>query len=224
MLDILNADQISKVFSNQQVAVKPVSIKIKKGEIYVIEGKSGSGKSTLLSMLGGMEKPTKGKVYYKGRSFYDMNGSEQSEIRGKSFGFVFQSFHLIPELTVKDNIELPLQFVENTDKIWDTKDLAANLGIEHVLTKKPSYLSGGEQQRVAIARALITNPSILFADEPTGNLDSKTTELIVKLLIQLNHQYKISLVIVTHEKNLIKAPHTLFIMENGYLKAENVHV
>lgn len=219
---ILQAKDISKRYNNLSV-VNPTNFTIQDGSIYVIEGKSGSGKSTLLSMLGGMEKPSTGKVYIGNESLYDMTDKEQSRIRGELFGFVFQSFQLIPELTVRENIELPLKFIKKESK-WDIYELMSELGIEGHLNKKPGFLSGGEQQRVAIARALITSPKVIFADEPTGNLDTKTTSLIIELLTSLTITQKLSLVIVTHEKNLIKSSHSLFTIKDGYLKAEYENV
>ncbi|MEK5066104.1 ABC transporter ATP-binding protein [Cytobacillus sp. FSL R5-0596] len=171
---------------------------ISKGEISIIEGKSGSGKSTLLSILGGMEQPTKGKVYYNNHSLYDLSDYEQSKIRGEKFGFIFQSFQLIPELTAKENIELPLEFIGNNKSEWKVFELAEELGIKYQLDKKPPFLSGGEQQRVAIARALITSPEVIFADEPTGNLDENTSKVIVNLLTKLCLQQHVSLVVVTN--------------------------
>ncbi|MGG3846216.1 putative ABC transport system ATP-binding protein [Aeribacillus composti] len=223
---ILKAEEISKSFNtyNNYLVVKPTSFSVKKGEIYVIEGKSGSGKSTFLSMIGGLEKPSNGRVFFENKSFYELNDNEQSRIRGESFGFIFQSFQLIPELTVKENIELPFNFVKASNKnMLNVNELANELDISRHLSKKPNYLSGGEQQRVAIARALITCPKILFADEPTGNLDQETTKLVIKLLIKLSKKYNISLIIVTHEKNLIKEPHYLYKMNDGVLKVENKH-
>lgn len=198
--------------------IKQANISLEKGKVYVIEGKSGSGKSTLLSMLGGLEPPTYGKIMFKGKSFYDLEEDEQATIRGKSFGFVFQSFNLIPELTVKENIELPIHFITDKNLILNIQDLTKVLEIDKKLNHKPAYLSGGEQQRVAIARALITNPEIIFADEPTGNLDYKTTKIIVDLLSKLNIERQITLVIVTHERGLINIPHTKFEMKDGQLR------
>lgn len=215
---LLTAKNINKTFSNVHTIIKQANISLEKGKVYVIEGKSGSGKSTLLSMLGGLEPPTKGKVMFKGKSFYDLEENEQATIRGKSFGFVFQSFHLIPELTVKENIELPIHFITDKNHILNIQDLTKILKIDKKLNHKPAYLSGGEQQRVAIARALITNPEIIFADEPTGNLDYKTTKIIVDLLSKLNIERQITLVIVTHERGLINIPHTKFEMEDGQLR------
>lgn len=223
---ILRTDGISKSFNtyNNHLVVKPTTFSVESGKIYIIEGKSGSGKSTFLSIIGGLEKPSKGKVLFEGKSFYDLDDNEQSKIRGKSFGFVFQSFQLVPELTVKENIELPLKFIKGSDNKLNIEELAIDLAIEKHLGKKPNYLSGGEQQRVAIARALITCPKILFADEPTGNLDEETSKLVISLLTKLSHKYNISLVIVTHEKDLIKGPHFLYKMHEGVLKVETNHV
>lgn len=226
MTVILKAMDISKKYNSyiNESVLNNTHLSIKPGEIYVIEGKSGSGKSTLLNILGGMEKPTIGKVYYHNRSFYDLNDNEQAKIRGEKFGFIFQSFQLIPELSVQENIELPLQFITKPKNEILVKELAKELGIESQLHKKPAFLSGGEQQRVAIARALITSPEILFADEPTGNLDQATSRRIIDLLTSLCVNQHVSLLVVTHEKNLFNHPHHLFTMQKGKLKVEQEHV
>ena len=212
----LIAKNVSKSFDKNKI-VEPLDFEVESGSIHVIEGKSGSGKSTLLSMLGGMEKPDSGDVFINNKSLYQLSDREQSFTRGKLFGYVFQSFHLIPELTVKENIELPLKFNRQNNEAFDVNELAEVLGIKEQLNKKPGLLSGGEQQRVAIARAIITNPRILFADEPTGNLDSQTTSDIVELLTNLSVELGLALVIVTHEKRLFCARHQLYHMENGML-------
>lgn len=217
MKPLLQAKKISKAFDGN-VIVKSTDFIIEKGSIHVIEGKSGSGKSTFLSILGGMEKPDQGEVRFNDHSLYRMVDKKQAGIRGKSFGYIFQSFHLIPELTVKENIELPLQFNLPGSRKSQVYEISKALGIEQHLEKKPGFLSGGEQQRVAVARALIMNPEIIFADEPTGNLDQDTTREIIELIVNLTIQFKVSLVVVTHEKNLISHPHHLYTMENGYLK------
>lgn len=222
MAAILRAVEITKDYgSNRQKKVlEKTNFMVEKGTIHVIEGKSGSGKSTFLSIMGGMEFPTSGKVYYQHESLYELSDAKQSLFRGEKFGFVFQSFQLIPELTVYENIELPLKFQKKKefDLKARIKELANELGIVHHLDKRPSFLSGGEQQRAAIARALITEPDILFADEPTGNLDQITTKSIVNLLIRLNKDKNLSLVVVTHETNLFPTPHYLYSMKDGVLK------
>ncbi|WP_342514538.1 ABC transporter ATP-binding protein [Sporosarcina sp. FSL K6-1522] len=217
MKNLLVADNISKSFNGKNI-VKPVNFTIQQGSIHVIEGKSGSGKSTLLSMLGGMEKPDRGDIRFNGHSLYRLGDNEQSKIRGTSFGYVFQSFHLIPELTVKENIELPLQFNSRGVEKDRVSEIANRLGIASHLHKRPDFLSGGEQQRVAIARAVIMEPQIIFADEPTGNLDQTTTKTVIELLSNLTSSLNIALVVVTHEQHLFTQPHHLYTMEDGSLK------
>ncbi|KZZ83140.1 ABC transporter [Bacillus sp. SJS] len=223
---ILKATGITKKYSQvHKNVLESTSFSIEAGSIHVIEGKSGSGKSTFLSIIGGMEYPSSGKVYYKNESLYDLSDSKQAVIRGKKFGFIFQSFQLIPELTAWENITLPLMLMKRTDRFEErVKELAVELGISSQLDKRPSFLSGGEQQRVAIARALITEPEIIFADEPTGNLDQTTTRSIIKLFTKLNKEKKLSIVIVTHEKNLFEAPHQLYTMKNGVLEGIDKNV
>ncbi|MCJ7843137.1 ABC transporter ATP-binding protein [Lederbergia sp. NSJ-179] len=222
MTIILKAFEITKSYTGNHMenVLQKTNLSFEQGTINVIKGKSGSGKSTFLGILGGMENPSKGKVYYKNESFYDLPDSEQAVIRGEKFGFVFQSFQLIPELTVRENIELPLRFIHKKNSTSEIRieELANELGIISQLDKRPSLLSGGEQQRVAIARALITNPEILFADEPTGNLDETTSKSIVNILTKLNNEKNLTLIVVTHEQTLFNAPHLLYSLENGLLE------
>lgn len=222
----LRAVNITKKYNSdiKKNVLEKTNFIVEQGSIHVIEGKSGSGKSTFLSIIGGMEFPTSGNIYYKNESLYDLSDAKQSQIRGEKFGFVFQSFQLIPELTVRENIELPLIFLKRKKGKVSVEELANELGIGSQLDKRPGFLSGGEQQRVAIARALITEPEILFADEPTGNLDQLTTKSIVHLLTKLNIEKNLSLVIVTHEPNLFPSPHYLYSMKNGILEEMDSHV
>ena len=203
---------------NHKTILSGTSLTIEKGSIHVIEGKSGSGKSTLLSIIGGMEKPTRGTVLFGGKDIYSLSDSEQSNIRSKDFGFVFQTFHLLLEMTARQNILLPTQLNRGTEDFMSIDELAQELEITEVLDKKAMYLSGGEQQRVAIGRAIVTNPSFIFADEPTGNLDVKTSAKIMDLLLQLNKSKDMALVIVTHQQNLIEKPHIKYQMEDGHLR------
>lgn len=220
---LMEASSISKKYNQNSnyMELLPTSIKIEKGLIYVIKGKSGSGKTTLLNILGGIDKPTSGIVYFNQRSFYDLSDKDQSKIRNEKYGFIFQAFNLIPELTVFENIELPKHF--NHDIKINKSDivkLSEELGINALLNKKPFQLSGGEQQRVAIARALITNPEIIFADEPTGNLDSTNSKIIADLLVRIVAIRETTLVIVTHEEHLIENKHIKLTIHNGELKVE----
>ncbi|MBD2845510.1 ABC transporter ATP-binding protein [Paenibacillus sp. IB182496] len=220
---LIKTNNICKKYNSNinQFQLKPTSISFEKGKIYIIKGRSGSGKSTLLNIIGGIDRPTSGTVFFNNESFYDLSDNKQSEIRNKNFGFVFQSFNLIPELTAKDNISLPKHFNKNIN-INDNKinRIAEELGIKHLLNSKPFQLSGGEQQRIAIARALITTPEIIFADEPTGNLDNLNSQNVAKLLIDLVSNRNVTLILVTHEENLIKHQHTKFFMHDGELKLE----
>ena len=223
---ILRADSISKKYNpySSQTEMEAASIEIEEGGMYVIKGKSGSGKSTLLNILGGMESPTAGSVYYQNRSLYELGDRELSAIRGKKFGFVFQSFNLIPELTVKENIRLPLQFNQGMkDEGSNVEQLAEELGIRSILDKRPFQISGGEQQRSAIARALITAPKIIFADEPTGSLDQFNSQNIIRIFTKMSKERKTALVMVTHEEQLLTERHHLYTISDGKLRAVKNH-
>ncbi|MCY7864611.1 ABC transporter ATP-binding protein [Bacillus spizizenii] len=218
---ILSTNQISKCYGEGASlihAVHPASISIEKASINVIMGKSGSGKSTLLSLLGGMEQPTSGQLLLKQQDFYKLVDSKQSNLRGKHCGFIFQSYHLIPELTVLDNILLPVLINKTDRELSSVQSLAKKLGIDKKLGSFPYQLSGGQQQRVAIARAMVNNPEIIFADEPTGNLDVKNAKNVIELLVSLCRENNKTLIIVTHDENLIKDPDQLFLIEDGIVK------
>src|SRR5690554_2412327 len=176
---ILETNQLSKFYGtnkNQVKAVNNVSIKINRGEFVAIVGKSGSGKSTLLHMLGGLDMPTEGKVLLSGNDMYQMSEDQLAIFRRRKIGFIFQAYNLVSAINVWENIVLPLGLDgEKVDEVY-ANDIITTLGIENRIHNLPNTLSGGQQQRVAIARALITKPEILFADEPTGNLDSKTSD------------------------------------------------
>lgn len=165
-----------------------------------------------------MERPTTGSVYIESKSLYDLSDAEQARIRGEYFGFVFQSFHLVPELTVQENIVLPLRFSGQAIRLDHVRELAAELGIQSKLAMRPAFLSGEEQQRVAIARAMIAEPKIIFADEPTGNLDQKTSKDVIKALTRLCVDSGQALLVVTHEQDLIQHPDYTYWMEDGVLK------
>lgn len=217
---VLKCVNVSKNFrqgdTTQRVINKNNTV-FEKATINVIQGASGCGKTTMLNILTGIEKPTEGTVLYQDKDFYNMHEKNQAKIRGEKYGIVFQFFNLLPELTVEENIKLP--GIINNKKIDENyyKKLLRILGLDSVTYMYPEKLSGGEQQRVAIARAMILKPKILFADEPTGNLDQNTSQVIVKLLEDINSIFNTTLIVVTHDPMLFKNPDVLFVMEKGKL-------
>lgn len=195
--------------------IKSTSFEITRGTRNLIMGRSGSGKTTLLTMLAGLEPPTKGNVYYEGIDFYKLNEKEQSHIRGRNYGFVFQSFHLIPELTVQDNIKVPAIINGGTFNADFYNNIILMLNLDLKKAAYPTELSGGEQQRVAIARAMILQPAILFADEPTGNLDRGNSFQIMNLLEEVNKKFNTTIIMVTHDSQLMKNPDNEFYISDG---------
>lgn len=179
-----------------------VSFVINQGESVAITGSSGSGKTTLLSMLAGLDKPTGGEISIDGACISGMNEDERADFRAANVGFVFQSFHLLQGLTALDNVSLPLSLTGDRDAEAKASQWLVDVGLSKRIHHKPSQLSGGEQQRVAVARAFATRPALLFADEPTGNLDAETGGRIIDLLFQLNEKNNTTLVLVTHEERL----------------------
>lgn len=203
---ILSCEDISKIYDSGRTAVralKQITLEIRKGSINLIYGKSGSGKTTLLNILAGLDYASTGNVYYQGRRYGSMSERKLAALRGENYGFVFQAYHLIPHISVKENILCP-SYVNG--KQYDRgyyQFLAEVLGIEKLVNKMPYQLSGGEQQRTAIARAMLLKPEIVFADEPTGNLDTENTGVITELFQRLNREYQTTFIIVTHEEDLI---------------------
>lgn len=196
---MINVQNLCKTYGHDENAVNAlcnVNLKIESGELLAIIGKSGSGKSTLLNLMGGLDSATSGAVWYDDIDITKMKEAELADFRLRKIGFVFQFYDLIPELTVQENILLPAQLAKNKDA--DVMSLAKQLGITDRLKYYPSQLSGGQQQRAAIARALINNPDVLLCDEPTGNLDQKTGDDVMELLLQLNNAENRTVVIVTH--------------------------
>ncbi len=194
-----------------------LNIEIATGEQIAIVGSSGSGKSTLLSLLAGLDVPTSGIVQIQGRAFSSLDEDGRALERSRYMGFVFQSFQLLPSLTALENVMLPLQLKNHTDAKALSLDALDKVGLSHRLQHYPKQLSGGEQQRVAIARAFATQPLILFADEPTGNLDNATGQMIIELLFNMNTEAGTTLVLVTHDEHLASRCHRQLKLENGIL-------
>ena len=201
--------------------LRGVKINVQAGELAVIVGPSGAGKSTLLHLLGGLDRPTAGRVLFEGRDLEELSEREQAQVRNRSFGFVFQFYHLVPELTALENVMLPGWIGRQGRSMRQLRELATFLLNEVGLAARaqhlPSELSGGEQQRVAIARALMNDPRVVFCDEPTGNLDSASGGKILELLLKLNREKRAALVIVTHEPTITKVAKKVYSLKDGQL-------
>lgn len=204
-LNIIEANNLGKTVPTADgplCILSSVELTIKQGESIAIVGASGSGKSTLLGLLAGLDSPTQGIINLKDKDLTAMNEDGRADLRNQLVGFVFQSFQLLPGLTALENVMLPLELRGDKNAKEAATALLKRVGLDHRLTHTPMKLSGGEQQRVALARAFVTDPEILFADEPTGNLDSKTGEQIIDLLFELNQEKHTTLVLVTHDNAL----------------------
>ena len=202
MIDIKNISKDIHIEKNSTHILNNISLSVKDGEILAIVGKSGCGKSTLLSIMSGLDVPTSGKVFIKNKDIYQLNEREREIFRNENIGVIFQNYHLIPELTCEENIRMPLVFSKKKIEDNRVQMLLKVFGLSSKIRLFPKQLSGGEQQRTAIARALVNQPHILFADEPTGNLDQKTGDMVASLLFDMNKKSATTLVIVTHEPNL----------------------
>ncbi|AUV88499.1 MAG: ABC transporter ATP-binding protein [Pseudomonadota bacterium] len=220
---IVQANLVSKQVSTNQeqlTILKNVNVDIRKGERIAIVGTSGAGKSTLMTLLAGLDTPTSGEITLLGHALSKMDDEARAKIRADSLGFVFQSFLLIPSLTALRNVTLPCLLRGEAEDDSRAKDLLTAVGLEKRLDHLPSQLSGGEQQRVALARAFMTQPELLFADEPTGNLDHQTAEKVIELLFDLNEQHGTTLILVTHDSLLASRCDRVYRMEAGELKEE----
>lgn len=221
---ILRGVNIFKSFENLQKQkleiVKGVSLDIIRNKITVIVGASGAGKSTLLHILTGLDRPDSGEVFINDQEIFKFSDEKLSGFRNKHIGFVFQFHHLLPEFTAGENVAIPLMIdnLKLKPALKKSEELLRSVGLEDRINHKPAELSGGEQQRVAVARALINNPEMIFADEPTGNLDSANSEILHNLFIKLRDEYKKTFVIVTHNPELMKIADYVFEMKDGLLK------
>lgn len=217
-MDMIRTKNLKKIYrmgENQVYALNGVDFSVKEGEFVAIAGSSGSGKSTLLHLLGAMDSPTEGEVFVQGIPLSQMSQNEQTIFRRRNIGFVFQDFKLLPVLNVYDNILLPLKLDGRKVDQEFTEMLLKTLGLQDKKEHTPYKLSGGEQQRVAIARALITRPAVVLADEPTGNLDSRTGMEVIGLMKLLSQKFYQTLVIVTHDEEIAQMAHRIVHIEDG---------
>jgi len=224
-MEILKVEGLSKSYGKGEMKVKAlddVSLSINKGEFVAIIGPSGSGKSTLLHLLGGVDQPTEGKVFIDGTDVYQLNETQLAIFRRRQIGLIYQFYNLIPVLTVEENMTLPLLLDGHKVDGNRLGDVVQKLGLEQRLNHLPNQLSGGQQQRVSIGRALISNPSIMLADEPTGNLDSKNSAEIIELLKMFNKTYKQTLIVITHDERIALQADRIITIEDGRIKSNEV--
>jgi putative ABC transport system ATP-binding protein len=205
-------------------ALNGINLSVNKGEFISIMGPSGSGKTTLMNIIGCLDTPTQGTYNLNNKSVSILNDDELAKIRNEEIGFVFQSFHLLPRSTALNNVMLPLKYAgcSESEAIKRSKDVLDKVGLIDRIGHSPSELSGGQQQRVAIARALVNNPSILFADEPTGNLDSKTGADVMNLFKELNNQGQ-TIILITHEDNIAAQSNRIITIKDGLIKSDNIN-
>ncbi|MBF0299559.1 MAG: ABC transporter ATP-binding protein [Oligoflexia bacterium] len=223
--DILRTENIIKTYKSGEIeveALKGVNISIKKGEFTAIAGPSGSGKSTFLNLLSGLDRPTKGVVYLKEKPISEMSGNQLSDFRRDHIGFIFQSYNLIPVLTVKENIEyiMLIQGISEGERKKRVNDILHAVGLMGMEKRRPSQLSGGQQQRVAIARAVVSRPDVILADEPTANLDSETANNLIDMMRSLNETKGITFLFSTHDKKIMDRSKRLIILKDGRIDSD----
>lgn len=227
-MNIIEAKNLSKVYDNDGVKTKAldsVDFNIRKGEFVAIMGPSGSGKSTLLQILGLLDSYTHGEYKFLDRNIKNYNQNEIAEIRNERMGFVFQAFNLLPRATVLENVKLPLMYSGRPEKEWTSLATKAveSVGLMHRISHEANQLSGGEKQRVAIARALVNQPEVIFADEPTGNLDSKSGQAIIEIIQKLNKEYGHTIILITHETYTAEYAERIIRLRDGAIES-NVQV
>lgn len=215
---MIKAENISKsieVGDKTEHILRDISFELEKNTITAIVGKSGCGKSTLLSILSGIDEPSGGKVYLDKKDYYNLSRKEQEKFRNENIGILFQNYHLIPELTCEENIRMPLVFSDKKMESGRVKKMMKSVGLEKQRRLYPKQMSGGEQQRTAIVRALINKPNILYADEPTGALDSQTGNSVIKFLVKCAHDQGLTVLLVTHDMGIANQCDRIIKMENG---------
>lgn len=218
---LIELTDITKVYKTQDIALqvlKEITLTIYEGDFVAITGPSGSGKSTLMNIIGLLDVPTKGKYILNNQNTVGLSEDELSNVRNGEIGFVFQSFNLLPRATALDNVLLPAIYkgTPKKERVEKAKTLLSQLGLSDKMTNRPNQLSGGQQQRVAIARSLVNDPAIILADEPTGNLDSKSGQDVMSILKKLNNEGK-TIILITHEKDIAKAARKIIHLKDGLL-------
>ncbi|HDR1857934.1 TPA: lipoprotein-releasing ABC transporter ATP-binding protein LolD [Pasteurella multocida] len=223
---LLHCQHITKYYqegSQQTQVLKDVSFSMQAGELVAIVGSSGSGKSTLLHVLGGLDQPTSGEVFIQNQSLQEINANQLAQLRNQYLGFVYQFHHLMADFSALENVMMPMLIgKQNKSEAQDRAEkMLTAVGLSHRISHRPSALSGGERQRVAIARSLVNHPALVLADEPTGNLDRKTTESIFDLIKQLNQEQNIAFLLVTHDLSLAEKLSRRLVMQDGVLREEH---
>jgi putative ABC transport system ATP-binding protein len=225
-MEIIRTEELEKIYQDNGVPVRAlhtVSMTIEKGEFTVIAGPSGSGKTTLLNLIGALDVPTKGKVYFEGAEFGTRSKAELASLRLHKMGFVFQAYNLIPVLSALENIEFTMMLLQISERERKERAIALmeELGIAELAGKRPNEMSGGQQQRVAVARAIVTNPSLVLADEPTANLDSTTGGSLLDLMERLNRERNITFVFSSHDQQVIQRGRRLVLLRDGCIERES---
>ena len=224
---MINVDSVHKSYDLGETSVhalRGVTFSIEKGEFVSIMGPSGSGKSTLMNIIGCLDTPSEGTYFLNQRNVGQLDEEQLAGIRNKEIGFIFQQFHLLPRSTALENVALPLKYasVQRAEQLSRAEEVLNKVGLSGRLSHKPTELSGGEQQRVAIARALVNSPSILFADEPTGNLDSKTGKEVLEIFKELNEKGQ-TIVVITHEHTIAKQSHRTITIKDGEIESDSMN-
>ena len=224
---MINVDSVHKSYDLGETSVhalRGVTFSIEKGEFVSIMGPSGSGKSTLMNIIGCLDTPSEGTYFLNQRNVGQLDEEQLAGIRNQEIGFIFQQFHLLPRSTALENVALPLKYasVQRAEQLSRAEEVLNKVGLSGRLSHKPTELSGGEQQRVAIARALVNSPSILFADEPTGNLDSKTGSEVLEIFKELNEKGQ-TIVVITHERDIAKQSHRTITIKDGEIESDSMN-
>lgn len=219
-MNVIETHQLEKVYNPDKIpvhAINGVSLNVEAGEFTALVGPSGCGKTTLLNMIGGLDQPTSGNVTVDNKTIHEMKEAQLTEFRLKHIGFVFQSYNLVPVLTAKENVEfiMLLQDMSKTARDQRVNELMSKMGLSETLNRKPSELSGGQQQRVAVARALASKPKVILADEPTANLDSKSTSDLLDIMAQMNEEEQVTFVFSTHDQRVIDKAKRVITLEDG---------